>query len=62
MDSPARDGRKNSLNYMAEMLAQLREIAKAEGYESLVYLIGMAESEAAELLHAGGSGSRQAKA
>lgn len=50
MDSQiSADGRK-SLDYQAELLGQLEDMARADGFDSLAYLIGMARQEAAELL------------
>lgn len=51
MSSHIEEGRQNSLRYQAEMLAELEAMARAEGFDSLAYLIGMARDEAAELLH-----------
>jgi len=52
MDSQAGAARQKSLDYQAELLGQLEAMARADGFDSLAYLIGMARLEAAELLRA----------
>ncbi|HEV7252656.1 MAG TPA: hypothetical protein VGN97_06110 [Mesorhizobium sp.] len=50
MDSQSNADSRKSLDYQAELLGQLEAMARADGFDSLAYLIGMARDEAAELL------------
>lgn len=42
--------RSDTIDYLDSMLAELRNMAEAERYELLAYLIGMAHVEAGDIL------------